>query len=113
MKRPRAPLPNVPGDLVALETDDGELAVLSFTLPGNDAINLSLAESDVARHILAGRSNSEIAALRRCSTRTVANQVASLFRKLGVRSRLELVALAPLLGPCRGPADAAGRTRRT
>jgi DNA-binding CsgD family transcriptional regulator len=106
MKRTNSSLPTVPGDLIALESDDGELAVLSFTLPGDSAINLSSAESDVARHILAGRSNSEIAALRRCSARTVANQVASLFRKLGVRSRLELVALAPLLGPRRGLGDA-------
>jgi DNA-binding CsgD family transcriptional regulator len=103
MKRPRASLPTVPDDLIALESDDGDLAVLSFTLPWDNPINLSSAESDVARHILAGRSNSEIAALRRCSVRTVANQVASLFRKLGVRSRLELVALAPLLGPREGP----------
>jgi len=106
MKRPHAPLPPAPGDLIALESDDGELAVLSFTLPGDGAINLSSAESDVARHILAGRSNSEIAALRRCSTRTVANQVASLFRKLGVRSRLELVALVPLFGARSGLDDA-------
>jgi DNA-binding CsgD family transcriptional regulator len=106
MKRPHASLPTVPGDLIALESEDGELAVLSFTLPGDDAISLSSAESDVVRHLLAGRSNSEIAALRRCSTRTVANQVASLFRKLGVRSRLELVALAPLLGRRREPGDA-------
>ena len=91
MKPPRAAWPPLPGDLIALESDDGELAVLSFTLPGDSAISLSSAESDVARHILAGRSNSEIAALRRCSTRTVANQVASLFRKLGVRSRSEAV----------------------
>jgi DNA-binding CsgD family transcriptional regulator len=106
MKRPHASLPTVPGDLLALESDDGEFAVLSFTLSGDNAINLSSAESDVARHVLEGRSNSEIAALRRCSTRTVANQVASLFRKLGVRSRLEFVALAPLLGSRRGPHDA-------
>jgi DNA-binding CsgD family transcriptional regulator len=102
MKRSCAPSPPAPGGLIALESDDGELAVLSFTLPGDGAINLSSAESDVARHILAGRSNSEIAAVRRCSARTVANQVASLFRKLGVRSRLELATLAPLLGPRRG-----------
>jgi DNA-binding CsgD family transcriptional regulator len=102
MKRPHASLPTEPDDLIALESDDGELAVLSFALPSDHAIDLSSAESDVARHVLAGRSNSEIALLRRCSTRTVANQVASLFRKLGVRSRLELVALAPLLSPRRG-----------
>jgi DNA-binding CsgD family transcriptional regulator len=106
MKRPHASSPTVPGDLIALESEDGELAVLSFTLPGDNAINLTSAESDVARYVLAGRSNSEIAALRRCSTRTVANQVASLFHKLGVRSRLELVALAPLLVRRRGLDDA-------
>jgi len=105
MKRPHASSPTVPADLVALESADGELALLSFTLPDEDAIDLSPAESDVARHILAGRSNSEIAKLRGCSTRTVANQVASLFRKLGIRSRLELVALAPLLCPRRGRRD--------
>jgi DNA-binding CsgD family transcriptional regulator len=105
MKRPRTSLPPAPRDLVALESDDGEIAVLSFTLPGDKVANLSAAESDVACHILAGRSNSEIAVLRRCSARTVANQVASLFRKLGVRSRLELVAEAALLGPRRGPDD--------
>src|SRR6185312_3683445 len=77
MKRPPISLPTVPRDLVALESDDGELAVLSFTLPGDNATNLSRAESDVARLILAGRTNAEIAAIRRCSTRTVANQVAS------------------------------------
>jgi DNA-binding CsgD family transcriptional regulator len=100
MKRPPVS-PPVPADLVALESDDGELAILSFTPPGENAVNLSSAESDVACHLLAGRSNREIAALRRCSTRTVANQVASLFRKLGVSSRLELVALAPMLCPQR------------
>lgn len=99
MKRPRASSPTVPRDLVALESDDGEVAVLSFTLGGNESANLSSAESDVLRHLLAGRSNAEIATLRGCSARTVANQVASLFRKLGVRSRLELVARAPLLSP--------------
>ena len=97
MKRPPASSPTLPRDLVALESDDGELAVLSFTLPGDGSANLSSAESYVLRHILAGRSNAEIARLRGCSTRTIANQVASLFRKLGVRSRLELVARAPLL----------------
>jgi DNA-binding CsgD family transcriptional regulator len=103
MKRPRTSPSPVPRDLAALESDDGEIAVLSFTLLGDKAANLSSAESDVARHILAGRSNSEIAALRRCSARTVANQVASLFRKLGVRSRLELVAGAALLGAATRP----------
>lgn len=39
---------------------------------------------------MTGASNEEIASLRGRSVNTVAKQVASLFRKLGVRSRLEL-----------------------
>lgn len=53
---------------------------------------LTAAESEVAALVLAGRRNAEIAAARGTSLRTVANQVASVFRKLGVGSRLHLTA---------------------
>jgi DNA-binding NarL/FixJ family response regulator len=101
MTRRRTRAPAVPRDLAALESEDGELVVLSFALPADPGASLTPAESEVAGHILAGRSNAEIATLRRSSQRTVANQVASLFRKLGVHSRLELVAFAPLLDSAR------------
>jgi DNA-binding CsgD family transcriptional regulator len=88
----------VPKDLVALEGPETDVALLSFTLPGNGRLYpLTPAESEVIVHVLAGRTNAEIAAARGTSTRTVANQVASLFRKLGVASRLELVVRWPLL----------------
>jgi DNA-binding NarL/FixJ family response regulator len=45
----------------------------------------------VALALLEGRSNSEIATARRTSVRTVANQVGSVLRKLGARSRAEAV----------------------
>ncbi|HEY6462706.1 MAG TPA: helix-turn-helix transcriptional regulator [Polyangiaceae bacterium] len=86
-----------PSGLEALESEDGEVAILSFPLTEGSASSLTPAESEVACHLLAGRSNAEIASLRGSSLRTVANQVASVFRKLDVRSRLELVAFAPLL----------------
>ena len=54
---------------------------------------LSEAERDVLRHLLAGASNEEIAAERGSAVRTVANQVASIFRELGVNSRAELAVL--------------------
>ena len=56
----------------------------------------SLTRSELAVLVLvrAGLSNGEVAARRGRSARTVANQVASIFAKLGVRSRLELFALA-------------------
>jgi DNA-binding NarL/FixJ family response regulator len=92
-KRPR--LASVPFGLRASKvTIDGEeLAVFSFPLPPPTLpSSLSEAERDVAVAVLKGLSNAEIAMARGTSSRTVANQVASLLRKLGVRSRTEAVA---------------------
>jgi DNA-binding CsgD family transcriptional regulator len=54
---------------------------------------LSEAEQDVAKRALEGKSNPEIARERGTSIRTVANQMASIFSKLGVGSRAELYAV--------------------
>jgi DNA-binding NarL/FixJ family response regulator len=53
---------------------------------------LSSAERAVAEAVLRGCSYAEIARERGSSPRTVANQLACAFRKLGVRSRAELAA---------------------
>jgi DNA-binding NarL/FixJ family response regulator len=52
---------------------------------------LTPAERAVTSLLLGGLSNAEIAAKRGTSERTVANQIAAIFRKLGVSSRTELV----------------------
>ncbi|HEY1953967.1 MAG TPA: helix-turn-helix transcriptional regulator, partial [Polyangiaceae bacterium] len=52
--------------------------------------SLTRAERAVARRVARGESNAEIARARGSSPRTVANQVAQIFRKLGVASRAEL-----------------------
>jgi DNA-binding NarL/FixJ family response regulator len=54
--------------------------------------NLSEAERDVVSLLIAGSTNSDIAQRRGSSERTVANQIQSIFQKLCVRSRGELVA---------------------
>lgn len=85
--------------------------VASFALPGveglvidagpsSDALldRLSPAERSIAAMVLDGLSTSEIAELRRCAYRTVANQVASLYEKLSVRSRVELGTYVAKLG---------------
>jgi DNA-binding NarL/FixJ family response regulator len=54
--------------------------------------NLSETEREVAALMIAGSTNADIAQRRETSEHTVANQVQSIFRKLGVRSRGELVA---------------------
>jgi len=69
------------------------LAVLSFPAAAPTILpELTAAESEVAALALGGSSNEEIAHERASSSRTVANQVASVFRKLGVTSRAELAA---------------------
>jgi DNA-binding CsgD family transcriptional regulator len=79
----------------------GGLEVLVASYPVGASVGhtaLSAAEQEVARLLVDGLSNRDIAARRGTSSRTVANQVASMLRKLGVTSRNELVArlLAPL-----------------
>jgi DNA-binding NarL/FixJ family response regulator len=96
-RRAKAPSePPVPeGDLRAASFvfQGEEFVVLSYgvALPPRVA-DLSRAELEVAVAILQGKSNSEIAKERSRSIRTVANQVASIFRKLRVASRFELAA---------------------
>lgn len=57
-----------------------------------DGFGLTGAEKAVARGILQGWSNQTIARNRGARLRTVANQVQSVFRKVGVSSRAELAA---------------------
>lgn len=52
---------------------------------------LTKAEIDVLRRLLEGRSSAEIAEARGTSERTVANQLANIYRKFGVRGRTELI----------------------
>ena len=79
-------------ELVAsLETCD--YLTFACDLPkGNALASLTEGELLVFQGILAELSNAEIAAGRGTSPRTVANQIASIFRKLSANSRSELVA---------------------
>src|SRR5205814_7347921 len=52
---------------------------------------LTEAERAVALLVVDGRTNAEIGRTRNASPRTIANQVSSLFRKLGVHGRCELI----------------------
>src|SRR5580658_934512 len=106
LRRPRDPsealaagIPPPPGLRASrMRVGIDEIAVLTFpvatcTLPES----ATEAEQAIARALLAGESNAEIAAARGTSTHTVAKQVSSLLRKLGVHSRAE--ALAALFQP--------------
>lgn len=69
-----------------------QFAVMSEDAPSVTAPALTPAEQQVFELLLSGASNAEIAKKRKTAIRTVANQVASLFRKYGVGSRAELAA---------------------
>lgn len=55
---------------------------------------LTRAEREVAALAHGGLSNAEIARRRGASIRTVETQLSTVYRKLGLRSRADLVALA-------------------
>jgi DNA-binding CsgD family transcriptional regulator len=70
----------------------GDYLVLSYALGRYRAPDgLTVAERAVVDAVASGATNAEIARLRGTSARTIANQLASVFRKLGVGTRHELV----------------------
>jgi DNA-binding NarL/FixJ family response regulator len=76
----------------SFEVDDLEFVVVSEPLPDLSELDqLTHAERAVVKLVFDGLSNAEIAAERDVSERTVANQLASVYRKLDVGSRAELV----------------------
>jgi DNA-binding NarL/FixJ family response regulator len=77
----------------AIAIGNAELVVLSFPVERADlraARSLTSAEAAVAELAIAGLSNAQIAERRGTSVRTVANQMASILRKLGCDSREQL-----------------------
>lgn len=74
------------------DLDQDEYLVLSYpTRPLRLPADFTPAEREVTIAILHGFSNREIADARQVAVRTVANQVAAVFKKLDVCSRIELV----------------------
>jgi DNA-binding NarL/FixJ family response regulator len=95
--RPSQPIAiPVPAALRSAEfvRDGVEYLVLSYGVvaPPLPAV-LTPAEQAVVRAILDGESNTAIARARGTSTRTVANQIAAIFDKVGASSRAELIAV--------------------
>jgi DNA-binding NarL/FixJ family response regulator len=78
-----------------LETGDSGAVILSFPVPdvSTHARRLTSAERAVAHGILHGLTYGQVAEKRGVSERTVANQVAAVFSKLKVASRLDLALL--------------------
>jgi len=96
--------------VTAAPLEDGrpnrQVVVTMESTPGSDLADLLLTahgltrrEQEVCREILAGRSTAEIAAALFISANTVQDHLKSVFDKVGVRTRRELVArVAPSRG---------------
>lgn len=85
----------IPLDLraAAMHLGSDELIVVSFPIAHDeDEKRLTAAERAVVDLAAKGLTNAAIAAIRRTSARTVANQLASAFRKLHIHARCELAA---------------------
>jgi DNA-binding NarL/FixJ family response regulator len=78
--------------VTAGEAAGHEVLRVEVCLEGRMPSCLTSAESEVARLLLMGLSDREIARRRGTSTRTVANQLQSIYVKLGRSSRGELIA---------------------
>lgn len=78
-----------------LQHDGTAYVVLSYSLrEGTRFAGLTPSELGVVEAVLEGHSPREIAAQRQVSPRTVANQLAAVYRKLGVSGAAALIRLA-------------------
>jgi DNA-binding CsgD family transcriptional regulator len=84
-----------PPDLLAETFEIGTSRFVLFELPRALTVPPSFtpAERAVLKHLCAGSSSRQIAAARGTSPLTVSNQLASMYRKVGVASRHELIAV--------------------
>jgi DNA-binding NarL/FixJ family response regulator len=88
------------GRALAIQGVDAGLIALWRQEDAEGLDGLTPAERSVAKGLLAGLSDKDIARDRNCSRRTIAKQAAAVYRKLGVRSRVELASkLATGAGP--------------
>jgi DNA-binding CsgD family transcriptional regulator len=81
-------------DGASFRVGEEEFAYLAVGASGPALPELTPAEREVVALVCRGCGNKEIAALRGTSVNTVGNQLSSVFHKLGVASRFELVELA-------------------
>jgi DNA-binding CsgD family transcriptional regulator len=87
-----------------LDYEGDVIVVMSYEVPDWEfPPGLTITERAVLRAMLNGASQQEIASARGVSYRTVANQIASAYGKLGVGSRAEVAAL--LRRPRKDPSE--------
>jgi DNA-binding CsgD family transcriptional regulator len=95
---PAAPVPPIGFEVHTLAIGSDEYAILTFEIAQDDPSRYELSPADgltptersIVSLVLRGQRNAAIARARGTSPRTIANQLATIYRKLGVTSRREL-----------------------
>lgn len=104
-KKPSSLPPPLASEARTIVVDGQPFLVISHPAPGYvipPEPSLTSSEREVLLALAGGQASRAIARLRGVSVRTVENQIANIYGKLGVRSRSELVALlsSPRVGRC-------------
>ena len=77
----------------ALEEEGHTFMVMSYELPEWELPDtLTVTERQVLRALLRGATQAQVAEARSVTSATISNQLASIFHKVGVGSRMELAA---------------------
>ncbi len=77
-----------------LQVDGQEVFLVKLSRDAKVQTQLTATEREIVALVCGGHSNGEIASLRRRSVRTVETQLSSIYRKLGISSRAELIRLS-------------------
>jgi DNA-binding CsgD family transcriptional regulator len=86
----RDPPPSERTRLTQFTLGGERFVVFSAPVAPQEMEALTASEREVLAQVARGMSNADIARARGTSTHTVANQIASLFRKTGAHSRADL-----------------------
>ena len=105
--------PNEPPRTFRLLHEGGEYLVLSEPAVAERMSALTPAEREVARAIVQGATNAEIARMRGTSVRTIANQVAMIMSRLGASSRTQIAAKLARLDLFSPPPERGASSLRT
>lgn len=77
-----------------LQVDGQEVFLIKLSRDAKVQTQLTATEREIVGLVFRGHSNAEIASLRGRSVRTVETQLSSIYRKLGISSRAELIRLS-------------------
>jgi DNA-binding NarL/FixJ family response regulator len=77
-----------------LQVDGQEVLLVKLSSDAKVQTQLTATEREIVALVCGGQTNTEIASLRGRSVRTVETQLSSIYRKLGISSRAELIRLS-------------------